>query len=464
MFTDKYKPQIVENIVGNKQSILSIQNWFEKWCTENKNTNQDTKQISKTKENKTKTICALLSGPSGIGKTLTVELFIKKYDLNPITLSPDDKIDKEYILKTIIPSLQNKKSYSKKNNIFVIHDIDCYDDYGFISSIVNCFKETKIPVIATCNNRYEQALKPIIPYCLDVKYQKLSMNDIVQFLKHVIKTEKININDIRLKQLIEDFDYDLRSVLNNLQLYNATAISKVNAKSNNTVENDSNIGKDKSNSNIFEVTKLFMSQNIEITEKQTLYWLNNDIIPLMIHENYPINNIKMKNDAIYLNNISTSIASLSDLDIFEKEIHTNGTWELLPYTAWLSIKAVENCHAKVQIKFTSFFEKRVSKKPTMNTNDLNSKLTNKSSNILTSNNTEKNAKKSSGSKPENIVKTVKTENTEKTKKSSPKTKLTTKNTKPKIAKVKDEPETIQEVPKKTKPKTSKTKVKLIIEE
>ena len=420
MFVDKYKPQNLENIIGNKQCISGLQSWFEQWNTENKNTNQESKEISKGKENKSKNICALLSGPSGIGKTLTVELFIKKYDLNPITLGPDDKVDKEYILKTIIPSLQNKKSYSKKNNIFVIHDIDCYDDYGFISYVINCFKETKIPVIATCNNRYDQSLKPITPYCFDVKFQKLSMNDIIQFLKPIIKLEGISINEIKIKQLIEDFDYDLRSVLNNLQLYNAKASSTLNTSTN---------GKDKTNSNIFEITKLFMSQNIEIDEKQTLYWLNNDIIPLMIHENYPFNNIKMKNDAIYLNNISTSIASLSDLDIFEKEIHTNGTWELLPYTAWLSVKSVENCHAKGQIKFTSFFEKRVSKKPTMNINDLNSKLS--------SNNAEKNAKKSKVSKPE------------KGKKTPPKTKIE------KVEKTKKEPK---------KCKDSKKKVKLIIEE
>jgi len=419
MFVDKYKPQNLENVIGNKQCISGLQSWFEQWNTENKNTNQESKEISKPKENKSKNICALLSGPSGIGKTLTVELFIKKYDLNPITLSPDDKVDKEYILKTIIPSLQNKKSYSKKNNIFVIHDIDCYDDYGFISYVINCFKETKNPVIATCNNRYDQSLKPIIPYCSDIKFQKLSMNDIIQFLKPIIKLEGISINEIKIKQLIEDFDYDLRSVLNNLQLYNAKASSTLNTSTN---------GKDKANSNIFEITKLFMSQNIEIDEKQTLYWLNNDIIPLMIHENYPFNNIKMKNDATYLNNISTSITSLSDLDIFEKEIHTNGTWELLPYTAWLSVKSVENCHAKGQIKFTSFFEKRVSKKPTMNINDLNSKL---------SSNAEKNEKKSKVSKPE------------KGKKTPPKTKVE------KVEKTKKEPK---------KCKDSKKKVKLIIEE
>jgi len=404
MFTDKYKPQVLENVVGNKISIDNIQKWFETWASE-KNVKKD------------KNICALLSGTSGIGKTLCVDLFIKKYDVNPIELNPHDKVDKEYIVKTILPSLQVTKSFSKKNNVFVIHDIDCYDDYGFISSIVNCLKETKIPVIATCNNRYEQSLKPIIPYCLDFKFQKPSMNDIIQFLKPIIKLENIKTSEPRLKQLIEDCDCDIRSILNNLQFYNSKT---TNSSNSNTSGN-----KDKTNSNIFEITKLFMSQNIETNEKQTLFWLNHELLPLMLHENYPYNNIKMKNDVNYLNNIASSASSLSDLDNFEKEIHTNGTWELLPYTAWLSVKTVENCHTKGQIKFTSFFEKNSIKKQNMNKNIVKDKNENK-----------------------------RTDKSKKSKKTSEKITKTTK-----VKKNKDETIKSQEIPKVVKRK----KVKLIIE-
>ena len=350
MYIDKYKPQFLENIVGNKQAIDNVEKWFENWFVE---------------KNKKK-VCALLSGTNGIGKTLFVELFIKKYDLNPILLNPDDKIDKEYIIKTIIPSLQISKSFSSKQNIFIIHDIDCYDDYGFITYIVNCFKETKIPVIATCNNRYDQSLKPIIPYCLDIKFQKPAMNDIIAFLKPIVKSEGIIIGETKLKQFVEDYDCDIRSILNNLQFYKNEQICNVNSNT-----------KDKTMTNIFDNTKLFMSQNIENSDKQTLFWLNNELLPLMIHENYPYKNIKMKNDAVYLNNISESIKNLSDIDLFEKDIHINGNWEFLPYTAWLSIKSVANCHAKTQIKFTSFFEKRVSKKQTMNKNIVETDAINK---------------------------------------------------------------------------------------
>ena len=359
MYVDKYKPQFLENIVGNKQCIESIQKWFESWFFE---------------KNK-KRVCALLSGTSGIGKTLCVELFIKKYDLNPILLNPDDKIEKEYIMKTILPSLQISKSFSSKKNIFIIHDIDCYDDYGFISCIVNCLKETKIPVIATCNNRYDQSLKPIIPYCLDVKFQKPAMSDIIAFLIPIIKSEGIIIGETKLKQLVEDYDCDIRSILNNLEFYNNEQTCQQKCQHNHSNAN-TNI-KDKTMSNIFDNTKSFMSQNVEMSDKQTLFWLNNELLPLMIHENYPYNNIKMKNEAAYLDNISESIKNLSDIDLFEKDIHMNGNWELLPYTAWLSIKSVANCHAKTQIKFTSFFEKRASKKQTMNKNIVEPNVINK---------------------------------------------------------------------------------------
>lgn len=344
MFTEKYKPLLVENIVGNQGNIQNIQQWYTNWFHDKDN-----------KDKQSKNICALLSGPSGIGKSLCVELFIKKYNLNAITLSPEDKIDKEYITKIIIPSLQIIKSFSNKNNIFVIHDIDCYDDHGFISNVVLCLKETKIPVIAICNNRYEQSLKPIITYCLDIKFQKPNILEIMTFLKPILQKEGIVMQELKLKQFVEDNNSDIRSILNNLQMHN---------KSCSLYKNE-----DKSMfmTNIFDITKMFLSQNIELKDKASLFWFNNELLPLMLHENYPHNNIKMKNEITHLNNIVASIENIGNIDLLEREIFMNTNWELMPYTCWFAIKAASNCHSKTQIKFTSYFEKK-SKKPTMSSN------------------------------------------------------------------------------------------------
>jgi DNA polymerase III delta prime subunit len=394
----------------------------------------------------------ILVGPNGIGKTLAVDLLIKQYDLNPISLNPDEKTDREYITKTIIPSIQTTKSFAKKQNIFVVHDIDCYDDYGFISSIVSCLKATKIPVIATCNNRYDQSLKPLTPYCLDVKFQKPNASDIIKFVKQIIKKESITISDAKLNQLIEDSNCDIRNILSNLQLLGGN----MNMNS-----------KDKTNPNIFEMTKQFMSQNVELDDKQRLFWTNNDLLPLMIHENYPANNIKMKNEATHLNNIAESIHSLSDIDLFEKDIHMNGNWELMPYTAWCSIKSVANCHSKTMIKFTSFFEKRASKKQTMNyergSGGGDSDITKTSSKV------EEKTKTKKISSPKTTVKITKTKEPKQPKEpkepKEPKSKATkTKEPKePKAIKIEPTIEVLAEVQEKPKIVRRK-KVKLIIEE
>ena len=414
MLTDKYKPDTFENFIGNKPNISSLHNWFETWII----TNQKIK-------------CCLISGTSGIGKTLSIELLIKKYNLNPISISPDDKIENEYILNCIIPSIKIEKNILSKKNILIIHDIDSYDDYGFIKNILLCLKETKIPVITTCNNRYEQSLKPILNMCVDIKFQKPTVLEISKFLNPIIKKEQIKVSEIKLKNIIEDSNGDIRNILLNLQLNYNGKINEVTSCKDKTI----------SQTNIFELTKLFMSQNIDINDKYPLFWLNNDLLPLMIHENYPLNNIKMKNEVEYLKNISDSISSLSDIDLIDTEIRTTASnWELLPYIAWNSIRSVSNCNAKSQIKFTEFFAK-----------------------IALINKNKKNIKSKDGSEDAEAKQTKKTKKTKKTKEiKTPKQPKKTKE--PKQSKETKElvnQKDLKEVPPKRK---YIKKVKLIIEE
>ena len=330
MFTDKYKPNNFENFVGNSQNISSLQKWLNDWDL----------------QNKTNKICALISGFSGIGKTLCAELLIKKYDLNPTHISPDEKVDKDFFQYSVEPNIQIEKNILSKKNILIIHDIDSYDDHGFMGNILGCIKNSKIPIIAICNNRYDQSLKPILNYCLDIKFQKPFVSDIIKFLTPIIKKECPSASQYQIKKIIEESNCDIRNILLNLQL-NYSNLYVVNKK-------DDAI----SQTNIFDLTKSFMSQNVEPNEKNALFWLNNDILPLMIHENYPLNTIRTQNEVTYLQNIADGIMSLSDIDLIDKEIKRDASnWELLPYIGWNLIKSVNNCHSKTQIKFTGFLSK-----------------------------------------------------------------------------------------------------------
>ena len=78
MYTVKYRPNKLDDFVGNKNIIKPFIRWLLEWDPNNK-----------------KTKCALVSGVNGVGKNLLVELILKKHDYNIINLSIDDERNKD---------------------------------------------------------------------------------------------------------------------------------------------------------------------------------------------------------------------------------------------------------------------------------------------------------------------------------------------------------------------------------
>lgn len=332
MLSQRYKPTDISGIVGNKKNIDAIQQWI-------LNIENNTKK------------CLLISGNSGIGKTLSIELILKGLKYNIVDLNSDDERDKEYIKSKIKPMLQVVKTVFGKKNALVVNDLDCLSDHGFISALIDCIKETKIPIICTCNDRYNQAFKTFATYCEDIKFKNPSTTEIYNFINPIYKKEKILISEINAKILIENSNNDVRNTLNNLQLYN----HKSELKSN----------KDSTQIGIFDMANIMLSQTSDFEKKYKTFWLESDLCPLMVQENYIANTMKSKieteeNKLQNLDNLFAAANYLSNIDLFENDIEATN-WELMPYIAVNCISASANCHTKAQIKFPSFLAKTSTK-------------------------------------------------------------------------------------------------------
>ncbi len=321
-FTEKYRPKHLGEFIGNKNMVLPFIRWLLEWDPTDK-----------------KTKCALISGVNGVGKSLFVELILKKHDYNIIHLSIDDDRNKETINKTIIPLLQTKKTMDGQENALVVSDIDgnC-GDYGFMASLAECIKETRIPIICICDDRYSQNIKPILNYCFDVKLAKPKYDDVYRLIYKVVTTEQIKIKKSSIDHLYEQSNGDIRFILNALQM----GIVK-------KCDNSKNI----QSSNIFETTGLLLSQENSIAEKINYYWMSHDIHTLMVHENYINNTLTSANEAKRLENISYSADSLCDADLFDAVFD----FELSPYVALNTIKAASKCSKKGHVKFPQFLGK-----------------------------------------------------------------------------------------------------------
>lgn len=318
MFTTIYRPKKIENFIGNKNVIQPFIRWLLEWD-------------SNDKKNK----CALVSGLCGIGKSLLVELILNKHDYNIIHLGLDEDRDKNYMVNVIKPLLKFKKTFDGQENVLVVSDVDGGNDTGFIATLVDCIKDSKIPIICICDNRYEQSIKPILNYCFDIKMTKPKYEEVYTLLYNIVMTEKIKIKESELKQLYEQSNGDIRFILNTLQF------GQRNGKKNNQ------------SSNIFETTGKLLSMDETIDSKYETYWLSNDLHQLMIQENY-INNTFSVNDQVKkLSNLSYSADALSDADLFETQVNM-ANWEFEPHVAISTINATSKCNKKVMIKFPQY--------------------------------------------------------------------------------------------------------------
>lgn len=316
MFTTTYRPNKIADFVGNKHLVQPFIQWLLEWDATDK-----------------KKKCALISGVCGIGKSLFVDLLLKKHDYNIIDLSLEDDRDKEYINSVIKPLLKTKKTFDGQENILVVNDIDCGGgDYGFISSLTECIKYSGIPIICICDNRYDQSIKPILNYCVDFKMAKPLYQDVYRLVYNVVITEKIRIKETEIRELYEQSNGDIRFILNSLQF--GSRKGKKNVQS----------------TNIFDTTAALMSIDETIDSKYDVYWLSNDLHPLLIQENYVNNILGMNNEVRRLENISYSADSMSDVDIFDTCVNVTN-WEIEPYVALNTIKAASKCNKKCLIKF-----------------------------------------------------------------------------------------------------------------
>jgi replication factor C subunit 1 len=318
MFTTKYKPNNIQEFVGNKDAILTFIRWLLNWDS----SKNDTK-------------CALFSGKNGIGKSLLVELLLKRHDYNIINLSIDEDINREYISQTIKPLLKMKKTFNDQENCLVISDIDGSADYGFISLIQECIKESEIPIICICDDRYDLGIKPILPFCVDIKLISPKYDEVYPLLYKIIMEERIKITKKELLKVYEESNGDIRYMLNTLQLF----IKK------------KDMHKDIQNTNIFEIANKLLSLDTSFEDKVRYFKMAEDISLLMIQENYIPATIPLNNEYQRMDNIAYEADALSDADFLASTYN----FELNPYVISNSIKAASKCTNKNrQIKFPQF--------------------------------------------------------------------------------------------------------------
>ena len=201
LWTDKYRPQELSEVVGNKKEIKIITDWVSEWKKGNPQTP------------------LLLVGPPGIGKT-TLALIIAKEFSESIEMNASDKRSQDIIKRTIGESSTSRSLFGDEYKLIIIDEVDGIhgtNDRGGVAEIGRIIKTSRHPMILMANDFYSKRLQSIKPKCQVIKMKKSRWNSISALLRKIAQAEGVEVEPAALKEIAVKSQGDVRSAINTLQ-------------------------------------------------------------------------------------------------------------------------------------------------------------------------------------------------------------------------------------------------------
>ncbi len=198
MWSEKYRPQNIFDMVGNEDVRKQFVEWFGKW-------KKGTKPL-------------LLVGPPGIGKTTLCFLAGKQFGYDMISLNASDVRNKKNIQEILTPVLGNQTVLGEPM-IFIdeVDGIHGRSDYGGVEALINILKEPTVPIVLAGNYDSTDKMKKIKKVVKTLQLSPLSPRFLKLYLNMILEKENAKINPGRLIKLITDSKGDIRSMINSAQ-------------------------------------------------------------------------------------------------------------------------------------------------------------------------------------------------------------------------------------------------------
>ncbi len=195
MWSEKHRPQVISDMVGNEESRSAIMEWFAKW-------KKGTKPL-------------LLVGPPGIGKTTMAFLVAKQFGYDMIGLNASDVRSKSRINEILTPVLGNV-SVLGTPMIFVdeVDGIHGRSDYGGAAALVEILKEPTVPIILAANDDTLDKMKNIKKAVKTISFKKIPPRLLRVHLENILKKENAKLSPDSLIKVIDKSCGDIRSMIN----------------------------------------------------------------------------------------------------------------------------------------------------------------------------------------------------------------------------------------------------------
>lgn len=304
MWSEKYRPQIISDMVGNEEPRTAIMEWFAKW-------KKGTKPL-------------LLVGPPGIGKTTMAFLVAKQFGYDMIGLNASDVRSKSRINEILTPVLGNA-SVLGTPMIFVdeVDGLHGRGDYGGAAALVDILKEPTVPIVIAANDDTLEKMKNIKKVVKTISFKRIPPRLLRVYLENILKKEDVKLSPGSLIKVISKSRGDIRSMINLTQ----SLVTGFNPQTETSFEKI----------NVEDGVNAFFKANSIDEARSVLY-------SMQINPREKINAFYSSIVTSNLDNHSLAkyLETISDADMIYGKIMKTQNWRLLRYLNDILIKLYQN--------------------------------------------------------------------------------------------------------------------------
>lgn len=199
MWSEKYRPKSLEEMVGNEEVRAKLLAWLKRWKPGSK--------------------AALLIGPPGTGKTTTVHLVAAKQNMQLVELNASDSRTKDRLSKKMGEAIGSSNLFGTGTLIFLdeVDGLAGRSDYGAIDFIKDAVRSAENPVVMAANDPDSDEVRKLASVTTRMEFRKPDEGDILARVETVAEAEGVKAAPNELISIARAANGDFRAAINFLQ-------------------------------------------------------------------------------------------------------------------------------------------------------------------------------------------------------------------------------------------------------
>lgn len=198
MWTEKYRPKKVSEMIGNEDSRKAFYGWLKGW--------------------RPGVEPVFLVGPPGIGKTTMVHAAANELGYYVMELNASDFRTKNVLEKKVRGI--GRITITGERTLLFLDEIDgllSTEDRGGAGYLLNLVNSCDVPLVLAANREDLDFIKKLEKKVKVLRFRRVPLRELELYLRYILDREKLYASDEAIRAAVISSKGDIRAAINNLQ-------------------------------------------------------------------------------------------------------------------------------------------------------------------------------------------------------------------------------------------------------